>query len=54
MLGSPLLAQTWVLSLCPFFSPLLGALFNGVCQGFHTIHTLMLDVVDYCRGHMYG
>jgi hypothetical protein len=33
-------AHTWVLSLslslslCSFFPPFLGALFNGVCQGF--------------------
>jgi hypothetical protein len=33
-LGFVLLAWTWVLSLCSFFSPLLGVLFNGVCQGF--------------------
>jgi len=34
-LGFALLARTWVLSLwLLLFPPLLGALFNGVCQGF--------------------
>jgi len=33
-----LLALTWVLSICSFFSsPLLGALFNGGCQGFSIV-----------------
>jgi hypothetical protein len=37
-----ILAWTWVfslsLSLLLLFLPLLGALFNGVCQGFITFH----------------
>jgi hypothetical protein len=33
-LGSTLWAPTWVLSICSLFSPLLGALFDGVCHGF--------------------
>jgi hypothetical protein len=40
-LGSVLLAQTWVLSLCSFFSPLAGCSdwANGVCQGFIILRT---------------
>jgi len=34
ILHSALLAQTWFLSFFSLFSPLLSALFNGVCQGF--------------------